>query len=173
MSCLGTPEERHAKEVNQQIQRDLKKHKRDLKNTKKLLLLGTGESGKTTFIKQMRILHGKPYSQDELDNFRILVYRNIYIAVQVLVDAMETLGLQYEQVPEQTEMNRICEIDYENPPEHLPPADYSFIKNYWKDRGRFKNSYYTSVFHSNTKPVMLDCKHTLEPVNNGHPKRPV
>ena len=146
MSCWPTPDERHAKEVNQQIQRDLKKHKRELKNTKKLLLLGTGESGKTTFIKQMRILHGKPYSQDELDDFRSLVYRNIYIAVQVLIDAMETLGLQYEQAPDQTEMIRICDIDYENPPDHLPPADYSFIKNYWKDRGRISNDYIPQLY---------------------------
>lgn len=148
MSCLGTPEERHAKEVNQQIQRDLKKHKRDLKNTKKLLLLGTGESGKTTFIKQMRILHGKPYSQDELDNFRFLVYRNIYIGVQVLIDAMDTLNLQYEQAPDQAEANRFCEIDYENPPDHLPPADYNFAKNFWKDKGKISNYYLPHYINS-------------------------
>ncbi|KAI6657618.1 guanine nucleotide-binding protein (G protein), subunit alpha [Oopsacas minuta] len=135
MSCLPTPEARHAKEVNQQIQRDLKKHKKDLKNTKKLLLLGTGESGKTTFIKQMRILHGKPYSQAELDNFRTLVYRNIYIAVQILIDAMDRLSIQYEEAPVEAETNRILEIDYENLPDQLPPADYSYINKFWKDKG--------------------------------------
>ena len=161
MSCFGTPEERHAKEVNQQIQRDLKKHKKDLKNTKKLLLLGTGESGKTTFIKQMRILHGKPYSQAELDVFRSLVYRNIYIAVQVLIDAMDMLQLQYELKPDQAEMDRFLEIDYENPPAQLSLEDYSFIKNFWKDRGMLSTDY--SPCHTSTTVLSYNYKQISPP----------
>ena len=31
----------------------------------KILLLGTGEAGKSTFLRQMRILHGEGYSEQQ------------------------------------------------------------------------------------------------------------
>ena len=43
----------------------------------KLLLLGAGESGKSTFLKQMRILHGEGYDKEDLLKFRPVVYSNI------------------------------------------------------------------------------------------------
>lgn len=48
--------------VNLPDQDDLKKHTKDFMETKKILLLGTGESGKTTIIKQMKILHINGFS---------------------------------------------------------------------------------------------------------------
>jgi guanine nucleotide-binding protein subunit alpha len=36
----------------------------------KLLLLGAGASGKSTVLKQMRILHNKPFSPDEIEDYR-------------------------------------------------------------------------------------------------------
>ncbi len=45
--------------------------------------IGTGESGKSTFIKQMRIIHGDGYSKPDRQKFIVLVHRNIYSAIQV------------------------------------------------------------------------------------------
>ncbi|CDQ71368.1 unnamed protein product [Oncorhynchus mykiss] len=39
------------------IDKSLKAEKREYKQTHRLLLLGAGESGKSTIVKQMRILH--------------------------------------------------------------------------------------------------------------------
>ena len=44
---------------------------------------GTGESGKSTFIKQMRIIHGQGYSEKDRLKFKMEVYRNILTAIQV------------------------------------------------------------------------------------------
>jgi len=38
-------------------------------NTLKILCLGVGGCGKTTFIKQMKIIHEIPWSPVELQNF--------------------------------------------------------------------------------------------------------
>ena len=36
----------------------------------KLLLLGAGASGKSTVLKQMRVLHDRPFTGDEVEDYR-------------------------------------------------------------------------------------------------------
>ena len=57
---------------------------------------GTGESGKSTFIKQMRIIHGAGYSEEDKRGFTKLVYQNIFTAMQAMLRAMETLKILYK-----------------------------------------------------------------------------
>ena len=59
-------------------------------------LSGTGESGKSTFIKQMRIIHGQGYSDDDRKSFAKLVYQNIFQAMQALCRAMNDKKIDYE-----------------------------------------------------------------------------
>jgi guanine nucleotide-binding protein G(q) subunit alpha len=59
------------------------------------LFLGTGESGKSTFIKQMRIIHGSGYSDEDKRGFIKLVYQNIFMAMQSMIRAMDLLKIQY------------------------------------------------------------------------------
>lgn len=60
-----------------------------------MILKGTGESGKSTFIKQMRIIHGSGYSDEDKRGFIKLVYQNIFMAMQSMIRAMELLKIQY------------------------------------------------------------------------------
>ena len=56
---------------------------------------GTGESGKSTFIKQMRIIHGSGYSDEDKRGFIKLVYQNIFMAMQSMIRAMDLLHIAY------------------------------------------------------------------------------
>ena len=56
---------------------------------------GTGESGKSTFIKQMRIIHGAGYSDEDKRGFIKLVYQNIFMAMQSMIRAMDMLNISY------------------------------------------------------------------------------
>ena len=58
--------------------------------------LGTGESGKSTFIKQMRIIHGSGYSDEDKRTFIKLVYQNIFMAMQSMIKAMDMLKIPYK-----------------------------------------------------------------------------
>ena len=58
--------------------------------------VGTGESGKSTFIKQMRIIHGAGYSEEDKRGFIKLVYQNVFVAMGSLVRAMDTLSISYQ-----------------------------------------------------------------------------
>ena len=57
---------------------------------------GTGESGKSTFIKQMRIIHGDGYNDDDKRTFIKLVYQNILTSMINMTAAMSTLHIEYE-----------------------------------------------------------------------------
>ncbi len=59
----------------------------------KLLLLGAGESGKSTFIKQMKIIHGVVFEPDQIKEFRKIIYQNMVKGMRVLVDANRKLNI--------------------------------------------------------------------------------
>lgn len=96
MACCLSEEAKEQKRINQEIERQLRKDKRDARRELKLLLLGTGESGKSTFIKQMRIIHGSGYSDEDKRGFTKLVYQNIFMASQSMIKAMSTLKIEYK-----------------------------------------------------------------------------
>ncbi|KAI5620390.1 guanine nucleotide-binding protein G(s) subunit alpha isoform X1, partial [Silurus asotus] len=56
--------EKEARKVSKNIDRVLKELKKEYKQTHRLLLLGAGESGKSTIVKQMRILHVNGFNTD-------------------------------------------------------------------------------------------------------------
>lgn len=66
--------------------------------------IGTGESGKSTFIKQMRIIHGAGYSDEDKRGFIKLVFQNIFMAMQSMIRAMELLKIQYESPDSQVRL---------------------------------------------------------------------
>lgn len=69
---------------------DAAKHKRDEEKVK-LLLLGTGESGKSTIFKQYRILYGSPKTEDDLRYYGVIVRSNIVNAIRKLCLLVRTL----------------------------------------------------------------------------------
>jgi hypothetical protein len=69
--------------------------------------LGTGESGKSTFIKQMRIIHGAGYTDEDKRGFIKLVFQNIFMAMQSMIRAMDMLKIQYENPDSQVRPSTI------------------------------------------------------------------
>jgi predicted AAA+ superfamily ATPase len=80
-----------------------------------LLLLGPGDSGKTTLLKQMKILHGEGFSDvDRQDNLK-KIRQNIIDNMQALIKASETLGLALSEPAEvsETRINKILGIQHQ------------------------------------------------------------
>ncbi|XP_026999897.1 guanine nucleotide-binding protein subunit alpha-14-like [Tachysurus fulvidraco] len=93
--CCMSGEEREAQRIHQEIERQISKSKKQVEKEVKLLLLGTGESGKSTFIKQMRIIHGKGYSEDDRRTFTASIFENIFTAVEAMIKAMNLLEIPF------------------------------------------------------------------------------
>ncbi|CAN9508701.1 unnamed protein product [Ophioblennius macclurei] len=80
---------------SKEIDRCLSREKTYVKRLVKILLLGAGESGKSTFLKQMRIIHGQDFDQRAREEFRATIYSNVIKGVRVLVDAREKLHIPW------------------------------------------------------------------------------
>jgi len=97
----------------------------------KLLLLGAGESGKSTIFKQMKILYGVGFNEGERRDMIPVIYSNTIHAMKQICDAAKAFGLDKE-VKVGAAMQAIMETD-----EHTQIQDAvgSNIKQLWADEG--------------------------------------
>ncbi len=98
MSCCcfggGGGQQPRTKE-DEQLSVDLQRmHQREVL-VQKLLLLGTGECGKSTILKQMQIISGTGFSESELLTCIESVHANIVEALQSLVRCCEVQGIPW------------------------------------------------------------------------------
>jgi GTPase SAR1 family protein len=78
---------------NKDIEKQLSKDKKKSDNLIKLLLLGAGESGKSTIAKQMKIIHLNGFGEDERRAFTIAIHTNIYHSIKSILEASQELGI--------------------------------------------------------------------------------
>jgi guanine nucleotide-binding protein G(i) subunit alpha len=95
--CISR-EENESRNKSNQIERYLADDRKKLASMHeiKLLLLGSGESGKSTIAKQMKIIHMNGYSHAELMEYKLAVYKNILECSKNLLDAIEKFNIPYE-----------------------------------------------------------------------------
>ncbi|KAJ3107214.1 guanine nucleotide-binding protein subunit alpha [Phlyctochytrium planicorne] len=116
--CSSTPEEAEANVKSKEIDRAIQAEKRNTEESIKLLLLGSGESGKSTILKQFRLLHGLGFSDQERRAFRSAIISNIVSCGKTLVEAMGTLSIPYDT---------LCGILPRD--QQRPSADFSVIRD--------------------------------------------
>jgi len=89
-SDKSTPEEKKARKEeltkSKQIEHHMNEdHKKD-QSIHKLLLLGAGESGKSTLFKQLMTIYGSGFSDDDRKSYRSAVHSNIMANIKTLVE---------------------------------------------------------------------------------------
>ncbi|KAK5622746.1 Guanine nucleotide-binding protein subunit alpha-14 [Crenichthys baileyi] len=94
----------------------------------------TGESGKSTFIKQMRIIHGGGYTDEDKRSYAKLVYQNIYTSVQTMIRAMGPLGISFSDPQNQNNANSVLEVEVDKV-EEFDQNLVVAVKNLWNDAG--------------------------------------
>ena len=73
------------------------------------LVVGSGKSGKTTIMKQMRYLHGKPLSDDEKAFYAVHVRRNIFVAMCQLCNVIDASDLEKDELEAYEEFIEVYE----------------------------------------------------------------
>ncbi|KAJ3431769.1 guanine nucleotide-binding protein g(o) subunit alpha [Anaeramoeba flamelloides] len=122
------------RKINQQIESDRKVYEREAK----LLVLGTGDSGKSTFIKQTQLLFRDGFSEDEKRTFKKAIRINLIRHTKLLIKACRTLEIELSSQNEE-----IADLFLEVKPDsngNLSKKIVNDIKILWDDTA-FKESF--------------------------------
>ncbi|KAI8893673.1 guanine nucleotide binding protein, alpha subunit [Globomyces pollinis-pini] len=85
-----------AKKIEAYLKAEKKKFEQ-LKNEPKLLLLGPSDSGKSTFLKQLKLLHGKGFTPEELQVAKHTALGNILsITEQLILNSSSEIQSQFD-----------------------------------------------------------------------------
>ena len=60
-----------------------------------LNITGAGESGKSTILKQMRLIYTEGFTHHERKEVRQVIFSNMVVAFKIIAEEMRDLGLQY------------------------------------------------------------------------------
>jgi len=162
-NCLcGTPESSRDGKIGS----NLRQGKKEESQIKKLLLLGAGGSGKSTFFKQLKDLYGGGIPKDDLSNHTAIVYSNITTAMKTLVDRSSGMELRnYKKKTLKQENAKYAEFiinldedDFLEVREKVNEAilnlwDDESIKETWDLRSKFQIQDSAQYFFSNVQRI--------------------
>jgi len=101
------------------------------KQINKLLLLGAGESGKSTLFKQMISIYGKGFPENERLSYVPIIYNNIITSMKTLCKQSSTYGPVAQQNRQSLEL---VEVQLKGD-EDIDPVLGQHIANLWADEG--------------------------------------
>jgi len=143
MGCCAsslTPAQKAEIAESNQLDKVLNNQQADESKIIKLLLLGTGESGKSTIFKQMQILYQEGFSDFEKSTFRHVVRRNVVEAMQTLISGVHKFGLPFSMPESDNAARFMMELD-------PLAADFwteeivRYVKYLWHREGSIKQAY--------------------------------
>lgn len=145
-------EDLEQKKKSQAIDKKLEEDSRRLRRECKILLLGrdsynggatwqrlicstgSGESGKSTIVKQMKIIHQNGYTQEELSLYRLTIYKNLIDCMKALVSAMAQFEVEPQDPAVKESMEYIMEYNVDPDPDTpLDPKAAEAVTAIWQD----------------------------------------
>ena len=133
--CNGDPERKRASDISKQIDEQIKREKIQFRRTVKILLLGAGESGKSTFLKQMRIIHGEDFDTKTLMEFRDTIYSNVVKGMRVLIDARGKLKIPWGDEANAKHAQFVFNYDNSKLDETVFQSYVEPLEKLWQDSG--------------------------------------
>lgn len=110
--------------------------------------VGSGESGKSTIVKQMKIIHLKGYSEDELYNYRPTVFKNLVECAKAVITAMEQFDIQPEIEENKIHMQYLLDYQTESGPQaHIDPQVGVAVQSLWGDPAKDKLMKHRTEFY--------------------------
>jgi len=136
------PDAPTAQAINRAVDAELKEAKAEEGQCHKLLLLGAGESGKSTLFKQMINIYGKGFTDQDKKSYIPIIYRNTINSIKQLVKFSEELPKRSDDfarcaiTDEKTleAARKIAEYKYDDRQKY-PQEIIDAIKLAWADPG--------------------------------------
>jgi guanine nucleotide-binding protein subunit alpha len=132
--CVSTVD-RAGKERSDLIDKEIEDHSKRFKRECKILLLGSGESGKSTIVKQMKIIHKEGFTDVELAEYRPIVYKNVLDSAQAIIIYMRKIGWDFVGYSNRPLADKVLDYrpDSETSNSYFPPDIAEAIHQLWKD----------------------------------------
>jgi len=89
----------NSRKIDREIERDRQIAEKG--NNVKVLLLGAGEGGKSTILKQMKILHIQGFGEEEINQYRMIIYSYLLDNMKIILDTLPEQNLKLPQHLEQ------------------------------------------------------------------------
>ena len=95
MGCGASSVDTLAIDVSHKIDERIQKEREIAHKEIKLLLLGAGESGKSTIVKQMKVIHDDGYTPGERKQYKSIVHSNTIQSLIAIINAMKKLDIKF------------------------------------------------------------------------------
>jgi len=135
MGCVqSSGVDSEAKARNDEIESQLKRDRMLAKNEIKMLLLGAGESGKSTVLKQMKLIHHGGYSEPERESYKEIIFSNTIQSMRAILEALPALDIQ---LAPQNDARRsiVMSLPVQLEGDILAPDIADAVRGLWKDPG--------------------------------------
>jgi len=114
------------------IERLLKTDHKKNQNLLKIILLGTGESGKSTIIKQMKLIHQGGFSTEERNSHSQVILDTLFGTINLLIQEAKQNGIEIEA---QAEISIVQEKPISTSNSGLSKEVANALKILWSDPG--------------------------------------
>ncbi|XP_051964223.1 guanine nucleotide-binding protein G(i) subunit alpha-3-like isoform X1 [Xyrauchen texanus] len=135
MGCTLSAEDKEAMERSKMIDRNLREDGEKASREVKLLLLGAGESGKSTIVKQMKIIHEDGYSVEECKQYKVVVYSNTIQSIIAIIRAMGRLKIDFGDRTRADDARQLFVLAGTAEEGIMTPELSGVICRLWKDEG--------------------------------------
>jgi len=134
------------KKINKSISHELDKNREQEDEVLKLLLLGTGESGKSTVFKQLIHLHGRGFDDKSRMPYKSIVYTNTILSMKTLLRQAEKLSQELDTGWKKHNEESVKAIRELKDFSSLDEEHARHIKKLWADPGIKKTYAFRSRF---------------------------
>ena len=118
---------------NTLIEASIRRDKQRTGSEVKLLLLGAGESGKSTILKQMKVIHEGGFNRAERLSFRFAIHSNILDSAQRLCEERRKRDLTWTAQDLSEEEQTILDTDPMSFAQSTPMEVLSCVRQIYRD----------------------------------------
>lgn len=89
----------------------------------RILLLGAGESGKSTVLKQMRLIHGVNFTSLERSHYAAIIWSDAVQSMRIVLEQAQRLGIELSSAQPGSELSHFRDLILSTSPETVYAED--------------------------------------------------
>ncbi|KAI8830912.1 G protein alpha subunit [Chytriomyces cf. hyalinus JEL632] len=122
--------------INRQLSLERRAKRRAASCEVRLLLLGTAETGKSTLLKQLKVVHGIPFTDTEICHFRNQIRVNLFQCARDLIRAMHQLRIPMDSSAYAAQFIELMEApQFHDEAFAVSELTVEAVKSLWMDTG--------------------------------------